>query len=83
MALAGSEVAWYNGYRLTKVPHTCDFQCVTCNMDKIKGHAAAFSMDINGRLITCTCVSNPNHIVIDLCSVSPIEKSAIISKLHS
>ena len=44
-------IAWYNGYSPTKVPHFCDFQCVKRNMDKIKGHAA-FSMDINGRLIT-------------------------------
>ena len=26
--LVGAEVAWYNSYGPTKVPHTCDFQCV-------------------------------------------------------
>ena len=48
--LASSEVVRYNGYS-TKVPHIRDFQGVTRNTDKIKGHAA-FSMGVNGRLIT-------------------------------
>ena len=26
--LVGAEVAWYNSYGPTKVPHTCDFLCV-------------------------------------------------------
>ena len=43
--LAGSKVGWYNGYSPTKVLDTCDFQCVTRNTDKIKGHAA-FSMGL-------------------------------------
>ena len=49
--LASSEVVRYNGYSPTKVPHIRDFQGVMRNTDKIKGHAA-FSMGVNGRLIT-------------------------------
>ena len=65
--LAGSEVAWYNSYSLAKVLHSSDFQCVMHNMDKITKWIAAFSMDINGTLITwVTCVSNPHPSLLSM-----------------
>ena len=45
--LASSEVAWYNGYSPTKVPHSCDFQCVMHNMDNIKGCSVWTLMQID------------------------------------
>ena len=42
--LASSEAAWYNDYSPTKIPHSCDFQCIVHNTDKIKG-CASFSAE--------------------------------------
>ena len=56
--LANFEAAWCNSYSLTKVPHTCGFKGVTCNMDK-------FSVGVNDRLITrVMCISTSFFFVV-------------------
>ena len=58
--LARSEVAWYNGYSLTKVPHSCDFQW---RIDHVRFQSISFSTFWlfglptgfwNAKLLACT-----------------------------